>query len=180
MERSGAGRTTRSSAVAQSFLEEESETGATPNNLANLQRDRKSDRGIMTARSPDISQTITAEIPRAELPSPEAIPEAEPRSPADSPAVQPVPGKPSSTGGSRIFEEPFQRGGEEPVTLPNTLEKSLSSPSASRDGGFWRRCTMRFKPSTTFRFAVVWTTFGILLVVLLLRFLFQFTNWFHP
>jgi len=171
------GRTIRSSAVAQSLLEEKSEMGAAPNNLANLQRVRKSDRGSMTAGSHDISRNITAEIPHAELSSPEAIPKAEPRRPVDSPAVQPVPGKPSSTGGSGIFEEPFQRGREEKVTLPNTLEKSPSSPSASRRVGFWRRHTMRFRPSIMFLVAVVLTTFGVLFVVFLIRLLVQITNW---
>ncbi|MGZ8441717.1 MAG: MJ0042-type zinc finger domain-containing protein [Candidatus Deferrimicrobiaceae bacterium] len=177
VERRAAGRTTRSSAVAQSLLEEESETGATPNNLVNIQKFREFGRGRITAGSSDITQNITAEIPHAELPAPEAIPEAEPRSPADSPAAQPVPGKPSSTGGSRTFEEPFHPGGEKPVTLPQAPEKSLPSPSASRYRGFWRRRTRRFGPSTTFLLVVFGTTSSILFFILLMRLLLQFTNW---
>lgn len=159
VERRAAGRTTRSSAVAQPLLDEESETGAEPNNLVNIQKFREFGRGRITAGSSDISQDITAEIPHAERPAPEAIPEAEPRSPADSPAAQPVP------------------GGGKPVTLPQAPEKSLPSPSASRYRGFWRRRTRRFGPLTTFLVVVFGTTFSILFFILLMRLLLQFTNW---
>ena len=180
MEGSGAGRTTRSFAAAESPLEEESESGVPPDNLVDLQSVRKSDRGSMTSGSHDISRDITAEIPHAGLPFPEAIPEVEPRSPAESSAVQPVPGNPPSTGGGGIIEEPFQGKGEVPVALPKIFEKPPIPPLAPRDGGFWRGLTLRFGPSITFVVAALWTTFGILFVVLIVHVLLQYTDLFEP